>query len=190
MGRANIEESKSRVIQSTQRPRASYPRGNFSDTSAVAPTCRGSLGHAFARRTLAQCPAQVGFCPYALRQVSILAEPTFGRLRCSLVGVPPQPSISPDAVLSTAQPPPSDRGRPSRVGLSPPHDRSRSPLTPPRRRRRNVWLMQSSTGSSLPAILSKPVSLAVCSLGGRSGQWRSRYSIHAGHQSNDEESLP
>eukprot|EP00477_Mikrocytos_mackini_P000245 GAHX01000259.1.p3 GENE.GAHX01000259.1~~GAHX01000259.1.p3 ORF type:complete len:51 (+),score=3.76 GAHX01000259.1:824-976(+) len=50
--------------------------------------------------------------------------------------------------------------------------------------------MQSSTGSSLPAILSKPVPLAVFSPGGRLGQWRSRYSIHAGHHLNDEELLP
>jgi len=36
VGRANIEESKSRVDMSSQRPQASYPRGNFSDTSAAA----------------------------------------------------------------------------------------------------------------------------------------------------------
>jgi len=36
MGRANIEESKSSVDTGSQLPQASYPRGNFSDTSAAA----------------------------------------------------------------------------------------------------------------------------------------------------------
>jgi len=34
--RANIEESKSSVDMGSQLPQASYPRGNFSDTSGVA----------------------------------------------------------------------------------------------------------------------------------------------------------
>jgi len=112
VGRANIEESNGRVDGSSRRPQASYPRGNFSDTSTAAKLVRGSLGHAFARQVLAGHQAQAHFCPYALREVSLLAEWTFGRLRCDLVGVPPQPSIPPARV------PLGDQGRDLRVGIS------------------------------------------------------------------------
>lgn len=118
---------------------------------------------------LASHRTQAGFCPYALREVSILAEPTIGRLRCLLVGVPPQPSISPGAVPNKVT------GAALHVWVS--HLRLRSPLPPPWGRRRNTWLMQSSTGSSLPAILSKPVPLAVFSPGSRLGQSRPRCSF-------------
>jgi len=43
VGRDNIEESKSCVDVNSQQPQASYPRGNFSDTSSAAPAFRGSL---------------------------------------------------------------------------------------------------------------------------------------------------
>lgn len=36
VGKANIEESKSSVDINSQLPQASYPRGNFSDTSIAA----------------------------------------------------------------------------------------------------------------------------------------------------------
>jgi len=36
VGKANIEESKSSVDMDSQLPQASYPRGNFSDTSVAA----------------------------------------------------------------------------------------------------------------------------------------------------------
>jgi len=35
VGRANIEESKSSVDINSREPQASYPRGNFSDTSSA-----------------------------------------------------------------------------------------------------------------------------------------------------------
>src|SRR6185437_1578117 len=65
IGRADIEESKSNVATNAWLPQASYPYGNFSDTSSctfctrvVSPPkgeggpqkAKGSIGHAFAVR--------------------------------------------------------------------------------------------------------------------------------------------
>ena len=48
IGRADIEESKSNVAMNAWLPQASYPCGNFSDTSSVKlRQTKGSLGHAF-----------------------------------------------------------------------------------------------------------------------------------------------
>lgn len=100
LGRADIEESKSGVAAVARPPQASYPCGNFSVTSRPRP--RGSPGPRFrcAPRTRR---AQAGICPCAPRVVSIPPEPAFGRLRCGLAGVPPQPNS------------PSGRGRARRA---------------------------------------------------------------------------
>ena len=51
IGRADIEESKSDVAMNAWPPQASYPCGNFSDTSSfVTQKSKGSLGQTF------QCP--------------------------------------------------------------------------------------------------------------------------------------
>ncbi|PHT27077.1 hypothetical protein CQW23_33311 [Capsicum baccatum] len=48
IGRANIEGSKSNVAMNAWLPQASYPCGNFSDTSSFEfRRSKGSLGHAF-----------------------------------------------------------------------------------------------------------------------------------------------
>ena len=47
---------------------------------------------------------QAGFCPFALREVSVLAEPALGHLRYSLTDVPPQPNSPPDTVIRAALP--------------------------------------------------------------------------------------
>ena len=49
IGRADIEGSKSDVAMSAWPPQASYPCGNFSDTSKLkSPNkIKGSIGHAF-----------------------------------------------------------------------------------------------------------------------------------------------
>ncbi|PHT27054.1 hypothetical protein CQW23_33339 [Capsicum baccatum] len=48
IGRADIEGSKSNVAMNAWLPQASYPCGNFSDTSSFEfRTSKGSLGHAF-----------------------------------------------------------------------------------------------------------------------------------------------
>jgi hypothetical protein len=51
IGRADIEGSKSDVAMNAWPPQASYPCGNFSDTSSLKTTnttTKGSIGHAFA----------------------------------------------------------------------------------------------------------------------------------------------
>ncbi len=48
IGRADIEESKSNVAMNAWLPQASYPCGNFSDTSSLKfLKTKGSIGHAF-----------------------------------------------------------------------------------------------------------------------------------------------
>ena len=48
--------------------------------------------------------SQVSFCPYALREISVLAELTLGHLCYRLTDVPPQPNSPPDTVPSTGHP--------------------------------------------------------------------------------------
>jgi hypothetical protein len=51
IGRADIEESKSNVAMNAWLPQASYPCGNFSDTSGFTlRNAKGSIGHAFTVR--------------------------------------------------------------------------------------------------------------------------------------------
>ena len=81
-------------------PQASYPCGNFSDTSCLKlSSSKGSIGHAFTVYIRTGNQNQVGICPFALREVSVLAEPTLGHLRYHLKDVPPQSNSPPGAVL-------------------------------------------------------------------------------------------
>ena len=83
-------------------PQASYPCGNFSDTSRAKlslVTSKGSIGHAFAVRIRTGNRDQASFCPFALREVSVLAELALGHLRYNLTDVPPQSNSPPDCVL-------------------------------------------------------------------------------------------
>ena len=98
--RADIEESKSNVAMNAWLPQASYPYGNFSDTSAqTCPGCKGSIGHAFTVCNSTEIQNQVSFCPFALREISVLIELTVGHLRYRLTDVPPQPNSPPGAVF-------------------------------------------------------------------------------------------
>jgi hypothetical protein len=69
LGRADIEESKSGVDKNSEPPQASYPCGNFSDTSSGMwktrhlPNSKGSLGLAFAIRRCTEPPYKVDFSP-------------------------------------------------------------------------------------------------------------------------------
>ena len=82
IGRADIEGSKSNVAMNAWLPQASYPCGNFSDTSCLKLLKpRGSIGHACTVRIRTENRDQAGFCPFALREVSVLAEPALGHLR-------------------------------------------------------------------------------------------------------------
>jgi hypothetical protein len=99
IGRADIEESKSNVAMNAWLPQASYPCGNFSDTSSFTfRKAKGSLGHAFTVCIHTENQNQVSFYPYVPHEISVLIELTLGHLRYRLTDVPPQPNSPPDGV--------------------------------------------------------------------------------------------
>ena len=99
IGRADIEGSKSNVAMNAWLPQASYPCGNFSDTSSLKLLkAKGSIGHAFAVCIRTENQNQVSFSPFSLQEVSVLFELTLGHLCYSLTDVPPQPNSPPEAV--------------------------------------------------------------------------------------------
>jgi len=99
IGRADIEGSKSNVAMNAWLPQASYPCGNFSDTSCLKHVkSKGSIGHAFTVCIRTENLDQVSICPFALREVSVLTELTLGHLRYDLTDVPPQSNSPPDTV--------------------------------------------------------------------------------------------
>ena len=105
IGRADIEGSKSNVAMNAWLPQASYPCGNFSDTSSwTFPRLKGSIGHAFTVCIHTENQNQVSFSPFGLREISVLTELTLGHLRYHLTDVPPQPNSPPDNVFRTDQP--------------------------------------------------------------------------------------
>lgn len=99
IGRADIEESKSNVAMDAWLPQASYPCGNFSDTSSLKSLkSKGSIGHAFAVCIHTENQNQVSFYPFILQEISVLFELTLGHLCYLLTDVPPQPNSPPDFV--------------------------------------------------------------------------------------------
>ena len=101
IGRADIEESKSNVAMNAWLPQASYPCGNFSDTSSfIFRKTKGSLGHAFTAGIHTENTSQISICPYALREISVLTELILGHLCYYLTDVPPQPNSPPDSVFA------------------------------------------------------------------------------------------
>ena len=102
IGRADIEESKSNVAMNAWLPQASYPCGNFSDTSSLKLLkTKGSIGHAFTVCIHTENQNQVSFYPFVLHEISVLIELTLGHLRYHLTDVPPQPNSQPDSVFDT-----------------------------------------------------------------------------------------
>src|SRR6202045_4473616 len=100
IGRADIEGSKSNVAMNAWLPQASYPCGNFSDTSCLKLVkSKGSIGHAFTVCIRTENQNQVSFCPFALREVSVLPELTLGHLLFFLTDAPPHPTPPPDTVF-------------------------------------------------------------------------------------------
>ncbi|XP_061942872.1 uncharacterized protein LOC133667675 [Apis cerana] len=79
IGRADIEGSKSDVAMNAWPPQASYP--------------------CVSMRT--EHRDQASFCPFALREVSVLAELALGHLRYSLTDVLPQSNSPPGSVLES-----------------------------------------------------------------------------------------
>ena len=100
IGRADIEGSKSNVAMNAWLPQASYPCGNFSDTSSVKfPQAKGSIGHAFTVCASTESQNQMSFYPFVLQEISVLFELILGHLRYLLTDVPPQPNSPPDNVF-------------------------------------------------------------------------------------------
>jgi hypothetical protein len=181
IGRADIEGSKSNVAMNAWLPQASYPCGNFSDTSRVKfPRTKGSIGHAFTVCIRTGNQNQVSFYPFVLHEISVLIELTLGHLRYCLTDVPPQPNSPPDNVFHV------DRRKRLKtrnrvISSLLPHGISKITLkvvvfhrrlapptySTPLKSFHNVGLESSSTGSSFPADFSKPVPLAVGSLDSR-----------------------
>ncbi|PHT27079.1 Regulator of rDNA transcription protein 15 [Capsicum baccatum] len=99
IGRADIEGSKSNVAMNAWLPQASYPCGNFSDTSSFEfRRSKGSLGHAFTVRIRTGNQNQTSFYPSVPHEISVLVELILGHLRYLLTDVPPQPNSPPDNV--------------------------------------------------------------------------------------------
>ena len=104
IGRADIEGSKSNVAMNAWLPQASYPCGNFSDTSSSkSPKAKGSIGHAFTVCIRTENQNQMSFYPFVLHEISVLVELILGHLRYLLTDVPPQPNSPPDNVFHLDQ---------------------------------------------------------------------------------------
>ena len=100
IGRADIEGSKSNVAMNAWLPQASYPCGNFSDTSnLMIREVKGSIGHAFAVCIRTENQNQASFSPSGQHEISVPIELTLGHLRYHLTDVPPQPNSPPDYVF-------------------------------------------------------------------------------------------
>ncbi|KAK8493394.1 hypothetical protein V6N13_101945 [Hibiscus sabdariffa] len=156
IGRADIEGSKSNVAMNAWLPQASYPCGNFSDTSSFKfRRSKGSIGHAFTVRIRTGNQNQTSFYPFVPHEISVLVELILGHLRYLLTDVPPQPNSPPDNVL-----PPGSTGR-SRPPKEP------FPVRPPAGTRRPALaagaaraVHRQPTGSGLgppcPALRANP----------------------------------
>jgi len=107
IGRADIEGSKSGVAMSAWPPQASYPCGNFSDTSSLkllrSLRAGGSIGRVFTVCLPTEKPEPASFCPFALPEVSVPGELASGHLRYFLTDVPPQSNSPPGAVLGAGR---------------------------------------------------------------------------------------
>ncbi len=104
IGRADIEGSKSDVAMNAWPPQASYPCGNFSDTSSFkSRKAKGSIGHAFTVCIRTENQNQMSFYPFILHEISVLVELILGHLRYRLTDVPPQPNSPPDYVFRLAR---------------------------------------------------------------------------------------
>ena len=99
IGRADIEGSKSNVAMNAWLPQASYPCGNFSDTSSFKfRRSKGSIGHAFTVRIRTGNQNQTSFYPFVPHEISVLVELILGHLRYLLTDVPPHVSLLRDSL--------------------------------------------------------------------------------------------
>ena len=127
IARADIEGSKSDIAVDAWPPQASYPCGNFSDTSCLKPKkSKGSRGHAFTVCIRTENQDQASFRASAPREVSFLPELALGHLRYLLTDGPPQSNPLPGTVPGAGRPSHSpvgahdtrtERGKPRRLTL-------------------------------------------------------------------------
>ncbi|KAK7288005.1 hypothetical protein RIF29_01372 [Crotalaria pallida] len=121
IGRADIEGSKSNVAMNAWLPQASYPCGNFSDTSSFKfRRTKGSIGHAFTVRIRTGNQNQTRFYPFVPHEISVLVELILGHLRYLLTDVPPQPNSPPDNVFRPDRPAEAGLGSKNRGNAPPP----------------------------------------------------------------------
>ncbi|CAN0932634.1 Regulator of rDNA transcription protein 15 [Linum grandiflorum] len=100
-------------------PQASYPCGNFSDTSSFKfRRSKGSIGHAFTVRIRTGNQNQTSFYPFVPHEISVLVELILGHLRYLLTDVPPQPN--PHLTMSSARIGPPNGLWSKRRGSAPP----------------------------------------------------------------------
>jgi hypothetical protein len=117
IGRADIEGSKSNVATNAWLPQASYPCGNFSDTSSVKhPHAKGSIGLDFSPSARTESRGEASFSPSRLREVSVRPELTLGHPRYRVTDVPPQPNSPPAPVPGSDHP---LRGLTLEIGMTP-----------------------------------------------------------------------
>ncbi|KAL0446623.1 UNVERIFIED_CONTAM: hypothetical protein Slati_1790200 [Sesamum latifolium] len=120
IGRADIEGSKSNVAMNAWLPQASYPCGNFSDTSFKFRRSKGSLGHAFTVRIRTGNQNQTSFYPSVPHEISVLVELILGHLRYLLTDV--RPSQTPHLTMSSARIGPPRRALGPKRGQCPASD--------------------------------------------------------------------
>ncbi|CAJ1947928.1 unnamed protein product [Sphenostylis stenocarpa] len=150
---------------------------NPSDDSVVPLLGRAGTCPAFAVRIRTENLDQASFCPFALREVSVLTELALGHLRYLLTDVPPQSNSPPDNVhgedhadCSMHQKQVSLRqGVLTATEVTAKIDPLAPTYATPLMSLHKVRLESSSTGSSFPADFAKPVPLAVVSLDSRQG---------------------
>uniref|UniRef100_A0AAZ3RR09 Uncharacterized protein n=1 Tax=Oncorhynchus tshawytscha TaxID=74940 RepID=A0AAZ3RR09_ONCTS len=143
IGRADIEGSKSDVAMNAWPPQASYPCGNFSDTSCLKP--KKSEGSCTAPVKLPTC-----HCPRSG------SHPT--RAGC----------LKPEARAHSGLASPPHRVSEKTIRVVVFHRRPGPPTySTPLMSLHSARLESSSTGSSFPADSAKPVPLAVVSLDSR-----------------------
>ncbi|KAK8660465.1 hypothetical protein V6N13_051391 [Hibiscus sabdariffa] len=111
IGRADIKGSKSNVAMNAWLPQASYPCGNFSDTSSFQfGRSKGSIGHTFMVRIRTGNQNQTSFYLFVPHEISVLVELILGLLHYLLTDVPPQPNSPPDNVFRPDRPAKADLG--------------------------------------------------------------------------------
>ena len=97
IGSSDIEGSKSNVAMNAWLPQASYPCGNFSDTSNFKfRRSKGSIGHAFTVHIRTGNQNQTSFYLFVSHKIFVLVELILGHLCYLLTNVLPQPNSPPD----------------------------------------------------------------------------------------------